>query len=167
MDAIFSFLLMGLGYGATWEAVLVLVLFGVWCEHGSSRGWAIFWGLGATVAAYFAFQIPLLYIAYGMVAYVLAGVLWSFYRYKRYVADKVAGAGKLDEYAKNALIRDMHPQAMLGTITAWIIIWPFSLIDNFIGDIITGIETLVRTVFRSVYHRIYDSAVAQLNVAAK
>jgi hypothetical protein len=36
------------------------------------------------------------------------------------------------------------------------------LVENFVGDIITGIQTLVQKIFRGIYHRIYDSAVAAL-----
>jgi hypothetical protein len=51
---------------------------------------------------------------------------------------------------------------MLPTITAWITIWPFSLVENFVGDIINFIQDLVQKVFRGIYHKIYDSAVAAL-----
>jgi hypothetical protein len=51
---------------------------------------------------------------------------------------------------------------MLDTITAWILIWPFSLTENLCGDIIHFIETLVKKVFKGVYNRIYENAVGQL-----
>lgn len=159
MTAIFDFVL-GIALSPIFFGVLILL--GILFEHNAARGWAIFTGLIATVVAYFTFQVPLLYIVYGLIGYVIVGVLWSFYRYKRHVTEKVRAAEGADDYKKQTLVRELHPSAMLGTITAWIIIWPFSIIDNLIGDVISTIETLVRTVFRSVYHRIYESAMSKL-----
>jgi hypothetical protein len=51
---------------------------------------------------------------------------------------------------------------MWPSITAWVMIWPFSLIENFVGDIINAIQALVKKVFRGIYYKIYDSAVEAL-----
>jgi hypothetical protein len=56
----------------------------------------------------------------------------------------------------------LHPLAMLSTLTAWVIIWPFSMVENLAGDVINMIRTAISTVFRSVYNRIYESAVRDL-----
>ncbi|HET8688451.1 MAG TPA: hypothetical protein VFM18_17710 [Methanosarcina sp.] len=144
-----------------------LLILGILFEHNAARGWAIFTGLIATVVAYFTFQIPLIDIAYGLAAYIALGVVWSFYRYKRHVMEEVRKVEDKDDAAKRYVIRELHPSAMLGTITAWILIWPFSIIDNLIGDVINAVETLVRTVFRGVYHRIYENAVEKLVGSSK
>jgi hypothetical protein len=60
---------------------------------------------------------------------------------------------------KEEVVRRLHPKAMLGTIVQWILIWPLSMIENLIGDLIHAIESLVTRWFRGVYHTIYDSAV--------
>ena len=148
----------------TWPALIVLFLAGVLFEHNECHGWAVTSMLALAAVSYFFFSIPLLTVAVGSVLYVVAGLVWSFYRYKRY-ADKVVkeNANKTDSEKKYAL-QQLHPKEMLGTITSWIIIWPFSVLENFVGDIINAIQTLVEKVFKSVYHRIYNSAVSALNV---
>lgn len=150
------------GYMVSWPALVVLLLLGVIFEHNEAHGWAVFTALVTMAVSYFFFGIPLLTVlAYGA-GYVVVGLIWSFYRYKRHAGDMVEKYKNADSSTKNSVIRDLHPKAMLGTITSWIIIWPFSMIENVVGDLITGIQTLVQKVFRGIYHRIYDSAVKQL-----
>lgn len=140
-----------------------LLFLGILFEHNESRVWAIFIGIIATVVSYFYFKFPLIGVLYGAIAYSVVGVLWSFFRYKRYVNKKVDESRTMDDHEKQNLIRHIHPTLMLGAITAWIMIWPFSMVDNLLGDIVNAVEALVKTVFRSVYNRIYTSAVSQIS----
>jgi len=153
-----------LGYAVTLPFLIVLLFAGILFEHNEWRGWAVFSGILATVVAYFYFKFPFVYALYGAGVYAVIGVFWSFYRYKRHVVKQVekTRAPGMSGGQKQVLIEAMHPTAMLGTITAWILIWPFSILDNLIGDIINTVEHLVKTVFRGVYHKIYTSAVAQI-----
>lgn len=154
IDAILVFLA---AWFVSWPALVVFCVFGIWAEHSESRGFAIFWALVAAVAAFFYFNMPLLDIAIYAVAYLVVGVVWSFYRYKRFIVAKIEGLKLIN--SKMERVGDFHPSKMLDTITAWIIVWPFSLIENLCGDIINGIETLVKSVFKGVYNRIYEKAV--------
>jgi hypothetical protein len=153
-------ILIGLAFLATWPALVILCMLGIWCEHGESRGWAVFWALVAGVSAFFYFDVPLQSIAISSVGYVCFGVMWSFYRYKRFIVAKVEELSNSNSQWDS--VEQYHPTKMLDTITAWIIIWPFSLIENLCSDIINGIETLVKNVFKGVYHRIYNAAVADM-----
>jgi len=155
-------ILFGLAFLATWPAILVLCILGIWCEHGESRGWAVFWALVAGVSAYFYFEVPLQRIAIASVGYLCFGLVWSFYRYKRFITAKAEEYAGMKTDWMDLGIQRFHPSKMLDTITAWIIIWPFSLIENLCGDIINGIETLVKRVFNGVYTRIYNAAVADM-----
>jgi hypothetical protein len=151
----------------TWPAILIVCVFGVLSEHNESRGMAMFWGLVAAISAFFYFNVPLQDLLTYAVSYVVIGLLWSFYRYKRFITAKV------EEFEKNGYIYDgwdkvqnldkWDPSKMLDTITCWIIIWPFSLLDNMCADIIVGIEALVKKVFKGVYKRIFASASARVN----
>lgn len=145
---------------ATWfitcPALVAFCLFGIWCEHGESRGFAVFWALVAGVTAFFYFDVPLTSVAICSIGYVCFGIAWSFYRYKRFIVAKVETLREMNYRIES--IEQYHPTKMLDTITAWIIIWPFSLLENLCGDIINGIETLVKKVFKGVYNRIYDNA---------
>lgn len=152
------------GYAVTLPVLAILLFAGILFEHNEWRGSAIFSAIVATVVAYFYFKFPISYALYGTAVYAVIGVFWSFYRYKRHVSTKVDSTRVpgMSASQKEAIIQKMHPTAMLGTITAWILIWPFSIIDNLVGDIISAIEHLVKTVFRGVYHKIYMSAVSQI-----
>lgn len=159
-----------LGYLLTWPFIAMLVVAGILFEHNECSGWAVFTGMVAAVVAYCYFKIPLIDVATGAVAYVVLGVLWSFYRYKRYVSKKVAdilayvATANVSDTYKQTQMSYLHPSKMLGPITSWIIIWPFSVIENLVGDIISSVETLVKTVFKGVYNKIYASAMKDLGI---
>lgn len=152
-------ILFGMAFLATWPAILVLCILGIWCEHNESRGFAVFWALVAGASAFFYFNVSLESIAISSIGYVCFGIVWSFYRYKRFIVAKVEEL-RNDGYPNR--IEQYHPTKMLDTITAWIIIWPFSLIENLCSDIINGVEALVKGVFKGVYNRIYNAAVADM-----
>lgn len=158
---VFAFLA---GFMLSWPALLILAGFGVLFEHNGSRGWAVTTMLLLAATCYFFFAVPLLTILIGAAVYLVVGVIWSVWRYKRHV-DKVVEANK-DESAttRNFVLRDLHPKAMLSTLTAWIVIWPFSFIEHVTGDLINALQALVTKVFRGVYHKIYNKAVAALSV---
>lgn len=146
-----------LAYLATWPALVILCLLGIWSEHSESRGFAVFWALVAAASAFFYFNVPLVDLVFYAAGYLAVGLVWSFYRYRRFIVEKVA---YLREFGLQEKVKNFHPSKMLDTISAWIIIWPFSMAENVCGDIINGIETLVKKVFRGVYNRIYDAAVS-------
>lgn len=152
------------GFIAGWGILIlsILVLFGIIAEHNDSRGWSVFWALLAAAIAYLAFNVSLVTLAIGAVVYIVIGLFWSFWRYKRHASKIVEKYRTASTTEKERALRDLHPKEMLGTITAWIMIWPFSMVENMIGDLITGIQMLVTKFFRGVYHRVYDSAVAAL-----
>lgn len=147
----------------TWPAIIAIVLFGVLAEHNDSRGWSIFFTLLGAFVAFFFFNVSLLSLAFGVVAYIGLGLVWSFYRYKRYAVDIVEKNRNATSQQKDQALRDLHPTAMLGTITSWVMVWPYSLVANFIGDLIDGIQILIKKVFRGIYFRIYDAAVSSLS----
>jgi predicted membrane protein len=149
---------------AGWSIAIlaVLIVLGILFEHNGARGWSVFAAMLVAGVAYISFNVSLVMLAVGAVGYIVVGLIWSFWRYKRH-AQKVVERNKGESAItrERALVR-LHPKEMLGTITAWIMIWPFSMVENLVGDILNLIQDLVRKVFRGVYHRIYDSAVAAL-----
>ena len=112
--------------------------------------------------AYLHFSLSLSTLGIWSALYIIIGVLWSFWRYKRYAEKEIEEVKARDIHYKNIVIEKLHPKEMLGTITSWIIVWPFSMIENVIGDIIDAIKLLVTRVFRAIYYKIYESAIAQL-----
>lgn len=159
MEAIFGFLA---GFLLTWPAFIGLLFLGILFEHNGARGWAVFTALVTAAVAYFFFAVPMTTILIGGAGYIVFGLIYSFFRYKRH-ANKIVETFKNDSpERKERALYALHPKQMLPTITAWIIIWPFSFVENFVGDIINAIQMLVTKFFRGVYHKVYDSAVAAL-----
>jgi hypothetical protein len=140
------------------------VLVGVLFESYDSTGWATFVGVITGVVSYAFFKIPLVdLIIYG-VAYLIVGFFWSFWRYKRHSRDVVERCIGADASVKKIALYNLYPTRMLDRITQWVLIWPFSMVGNFIGDFVKLIQTAITKYFRSIYHKIYNQAVSDLNI---
>lgn len=142
--------------------LVVLVFLGILFEHNGARGWSVFAAILVAGVAYISFNVSLMMLAVGAAGYIVIGLVWSFWRYKRHAAKVVEKNRGESASVRERALYQLHPKEMLGTITAWIMIWPFSMVENVVGDILNLIQDLVRKVFRGVYHKIYDSAVAAL-----
>ena len=179
-----TFTALAVGYIITIPGLLILALIGIFLVHDDSNKTAVFIGLVLLLAGVACFNIPLsVYIKYAAI-YLVVGVLWSFWRYKRYVTYCVAnrkyrskygsswieytekgstpGNEMLTEMERRSLIESLHPSKNLDRIISWILIWPFSVVEMAAGDIIDLVTVLVRGVFKGVYLRVYLGAVAPL-----
>jgi len=152
-------------YVLTWQALIIAFVLGVILEHGGHRKSAVFAGLVVMAISYFYYSVSLKTIWYCVVGYVAIGLLWSFWRYKLYVARMVETLSQRlwkSQEEKEAAVKKLLPSNNLERITSWIIVWPFSLIEHTLGDIITMIQTLVTKFFKGVYHKIFVSQTAAL-----
>lgn len=148
----------------TWPALVVLLLLGITFEHKGARGWAVFTGIVSMIVSYFYFNVALESILYYALAYLIVGIVWSFWRYNGYVKEQVAYIKSMSSKAFSAdwrqtQVDNLAPTKNLDRITAWILIWPFSAVENIAGDIINAVQALVTKVFKGVYHKIYLSHV--------
>jgi hypothetical protein len=152
------------GYLLTIPGLIGLFILGILFEHNDAGGWSIFTALATIIASYFFFSIPLTLVVYYLCGYVAIGVVWSFYRYKRYITEQAQMIRNSNDTAPLKLYKaqQLHPSKQLDTITVWIISWPFSAIDNLVGDLINSIQTLVTTVFKNIYYKIYSSVMGDL-----
>lgn len=147
-------------YLLTWQALIIALIIGIAFEHGGHRKSAVFAGLVAMGISYFYFAVPLKTIWYYVALYFVVGLGWSFLRYGRFLSEKVASLSKRQwdsQEEKEQAVQDLAPINNLERITSWIIVWPFSVIENTLGDIITAIQSLVTRFFKGVYHRIFVS----------
>jgi hypothetical protein len=145
-------------YLLTWQALVIVLLLGIAFEHAGNRKSAVFTGLVAMAISYFYFDIPFSTIWGYVVAYFAVGVVWSFLRYRRYVGVMVKSLEKRTwrtQEDKDKAINNLAPSNNLERITSWIIVWPFSVIENSLGDIITAIQSLVTRVFKGIYYKIF------------
>lgn len=152
-------------YVLTWQALLIALLIGIAFEHGGHRKSAVFAGLVAMAISYYYFDVPLKTIWYYVALYIAVGLVWSFWRYKIYLSKEVKWLSdqKWDnQEEKEVAVKRLLPSNNLERITSWIIVWPFSVIENTLGDIITAIQSLVTKFFKGVYHRIFVAATADL-----
>lgn len=151
----------------SWYGLGALVLAGIIFEYFSARKMSVLIGIGTIAAAYYFFQLPLKTLLFGIGGYITIGLIWSFWRYHRHVNVEIRLL--VEKYGVDALkdkfkVRELHPKAMIGTIVAWIIVWPFSMVESACGDVIYFIDQLVRTAFKQVYNRIYNSALKKFNI---
>lgn len=150
------------GYFLTWPAFIILLVLGTIFEANEAHGWAILTGIISIVVAYFFFSVPFATIAYYSIGYFTVGFLWSFWRYKRYIDFVVEEYKDRSESSRKMVLNDIAPSRMLGKITTWVIIWPFSMFENVLGDIIKIVQTFISKFFKGIYTRIYSMAVNQL-----
>jgi hypothetical protein len=161
-------------YILSWPFLVVLFILGVVFEHTESHKGAVLTGVAAALVSYYYFDVELVKILEWAVAYVLIGVVWSFWRYRSFVVresekirknrSELFGRG-IDKYYTYDAERDvarLSPGENLGLITTWILIWPFSMAEHFLSDILSMINSLVTKVFRGIYAKIYTSYVEDL-----
>jgi hypothetical protein len=153
------------GFLLTWPALIALFCIGVGFEYAEWRGFAVFTALITALTSYFYFHVPFLDILVYAAGYLVIGLLWSFWRYKRYVDKKIKDWREVRKGAgggKDYIIEKLKPSNMWPTITAWVFVWPFSAVENLVGDIIDIGVRVVKQVFRGVYNRIYLSAIKSI-----
>lgn len=141
--------------------LFVLLSLGVIFESYDNNGMAVFIGLCSMVVAYFMYDLQLITLVYFTVAYIFLGIVWSFWRYKRYVDQNVESCNAIgtSDHARNYMLEQIKLENMLGKITSWIIVWPLSMIENVTGDAVRLIKTLVSDTLKSVYTKIYANAI--------
>lgn len=116
------------------------------------------------IAGYFFFDLDLMSIVLWVVAYFIFGFAWSIWRYYRYVSAAVEKIQNDCNHVDLCLkgIAWYEPNRMLGTLTTWVLIWPFSMAENVLGDVVKLVKTVISTFFRGVYHKIYENAVNEI-----
>lgn len=159
--------------GSFWT-LAVLGFFVLWLVHEESDGWAILWLLVASALAYHVFSLDLKTFAMYAIGYIPVGVFWSFYRWKRFcnkavdsynerkaAQEQVKGTKLINDWEERNLdsLKDkVSPGNNITRLVQWIIIWPFSVVDNVLGDIYDMIVQLVKKHLVNLYTRISLSA---------
>lgn len=151
-------------YILTIPFLFILFGLGVIFEAADSNA-SVFVGIISAIIAFFVFDVPLLTIVLSTIGYFVIGVLWSVWRYKRYADTKVQKyiESKSDSsYDRKEIVNGLKLNYMVGRITSWIIIWPFSMVENVTGDILRLIKNIVTEQLKSVYNKIYTNATSKL-----
>lgn len=156
-----------LAYLITWPAIVIFAILGIICESNESHSAAIFFGMIVAGVSYIYFGLTVSTLSLYIIAYFVAGFIWSFWRYKRYCEMFVNEYNKSTSSYRKEYLEKIRPNKMLGEITTWVIVWPFSIIENLTGDIINFIQTAITKFFKGVYTRIYESAISGINQEVK
>jgi len=164
MTVIFAFFAFFAGWMLNWPCLIGLLALGIISEANEAHGWAVFIGLISATVAYFFFSVTLATLLTSAAIYLVIGFIWSFWRYKRH-ADKIVEQYKdksVDQ--KKYALEYLRPRRMLNEITTWVIVWPFSIVENITGDIIKIIQTTITKFFKGIYNRIFNNAASQLGI---
>lgn len=162
----------------SWWFLCILVGIIIWNVHIENDGWAIIWLAAFAAIAYFAFTVSWQTIAIVAAIYVPIGLVWSIYRWKRHCRDafktyekekasianikeNTSWDNKLERRQEDAK-KAMNPADNIDSIASWVIIWPFSLIDNLIGDLIDLIKDGIEKYLISIYSNIAGKYLKQL-----
>jgi hypothetical protein len=103
----------------------------------------------APIAAIVANPVILLI---GFVVWTVAGVIWSVWRWSRYVVKTIKEAHGGDVKYQLQLSRNKT------RIINWIVYWPWSLIWNITGDFFTGIYEAMEGVYQKILDRALEKA---------
>lgn len=140
------------GYFLNWIALSALVLLAIFLEALECTTTALLVTAFTAFVAYLFFQVPLSHVLYGSAAYALVGVVWSVWRYRRYVRDQVEADPDRLSFSHIA------PANQAGRIVHWMVVWPISMASNLIGDLLVLAKTIVTDWLRDIYEGIYRDA---------
>jgi hypothetical protein len=141
---------------------LVLFAFALVSEYIEWESFGVFlWTLFLGVMAYNfnIFSSWITTISY-IVSYIVIGIIWSFYRYSRYLKD--ADVEALIKRSSEYVIAKLSPANMIGKIIRWIYVWPISFICNFTRGIYDVIEFTIKKYFIGIYDKIYYKMVTSI-----
>ncbi len=163
----------GLGFLSLWI---------LWLVHEDSEFWSAVWiiilGVLAFQSVTLSWTTALIYAA----CYIPAGIAWSMYRWKRYCSTAVedfkvsyamesAHVTGIDtqearntrkDMAQDSLKHDLAPNNNITRFAHWIIAWPFSVVENVLGDVYDMVVKGIKKYLVGVYTRISDNAMKDL-----
>ena len=169
-----------------WPIIIPLVLVAIWVEHNDSHGWMAFWAILIHVWLFKFFEIDQTFALYYAAGYVPVGVVWSIYRWKRYVDTFIADRKQWETdlrvvtisggYANTNFIFNVDEVRECLTllnnkekILCWVMGWPISLVESFLGDLVHQLWMFISVRLGGIYKKIVDSAIdkAMIDVDTK
>ena len=154
-------------YILSYPVLIGLVVLGTWAEAADSNA-SVFFGICAGTVAYFMFDVSALHLVIFGFAYFITGIVWSMYRYHRYVQTTVDNFDRhMSDERKKSGMEYVAPERMSERIVAWILVWPLSMIQNLTGDIVTTLKNLVTNTLKSIYAKIHANASSKVTFKEK
>ena len=150
-----------LGVILSWPVLVICLGLLMYSEHVQADGAAIFFLLVAGLLGYFIFNLTWTQVGIGLAAWLPLGVIYSFWRWKRHCSQTVKMLRDGSIQSTTAEMRVTLSQNV-DKITHWIFAWPFSLLENIIGDLIDAIQSMVTGILRRTYERVSAKALAEI-----
>ena len=145
-----------------WPGFFLLCFFGVIFDANDGEGFAAFLMLLAGGIYWVHHRTPLGVAAMDVALYLFVGVIWSFYRYMRFVKERVLyfkeaqrQYGWTDEHLLKET-KSLSVTNVKGKVAAWILDWPLGVVGYFTRDAILLIQSLISTVFKGTYDKIHS-----------
>lgn len=157
---------LAIGGLAFWISIAILTITVVWSLEEDAYGFAGFLTV-LFIAAFGYAAIPVISlsaIAWGAGAYIVAGSVWSIWRWYRHVRKMIAMA-KAGEKINGYDIAERHiePSNNKAKIMAWIAYWPWSVV----WELTAGLWRNLYDLLVGVYDRISAGAKSELKVLAE
>ena len=131
-------------------------------EHNDYESLGIFGLLLLIITFYIILDINTKYLIISSILYIPLGIGWSIYRWKRHCSGvmedydldvKMAGC-ELNSHQKDGFIDRLKASNNVTKIVNWVIVWPFSLLDNLIGDTIDFTTQMIKKHLIGIYNKI-------------
>ena len=144
----------------TWPGILLLVILGIVFEHVNWRAMSFLIVVISGVILYKIYSPPAMHTLYYALAYIPLGMVWATYRYHRHLKAFV-------ERCKNGSwelfqVKAYDPLKMWPTITHWVVIWPFSLVEHSVSGLLDIISSTCKKILGGIYTKMYKSALKQI-----
>ena len=118
------------------------------------------------ISGYFLCDVTLAEFAWTSIVGILfgyfgIGILFSFYRYRSFLEDRIEYYGSMYGYDKKKIRERLHPKQHYGKITNWVVFWPTCSFFFLLGDAWNSMKKFVSTMFGKVYEKIFVSVVGE------
>lgn len=166
-----------IGVALWWPIIIPLILIAIYVEHQDSHGWMAFWAIVIHAWLFKFFEIDPVIVAYYTAGYVPVGILWSIYRWKRYVGAFITTRKRWEQEERNVTISNNYSNTAFvfdvedvresltllnnkQKILCWVMGWPISLAESFLGDLVHQLWTFISVRLGGIYKRIAESAIS-------
>ena len=158
--------------------VLVISLL---CELKDAYGWSTFLLMVAGATSYFFFTFPSIYLLYGAIGYFPVGFIWSFWRWRVYcrttalkimnrlkqrynISSTNTKSAKLQDEFNEDFSRDTNIPDNKWRIVHWVLVWPLSIIQYILSDLVRVVEAAITRWLRGIYDAISNSATKNIDM---
>lgn len=150
-----------------WEIGLFLVLLigsGIALKEESSAGFfvafaVIFFMPWSGVGSIWA-SVSLVGIMYYLILFILAGIGWSFFKWKLFVQKQIEYHKDRrygdSAYTKKQIKEAIQSKKSYDTIIYWILLWPFSVLGYLVNDFVYNLVKSIVDKIYTIYDRITD-----------